>query len=73
MNSKREIQQAYADFKRTRFGSWDWQRKDPVHAREKLRFSSNQEIGFDSSQSMPASELNAADAGSSPPLHQEIG
>lgn len=40
MNSVLEIQRAYADFRQTQFGGWDWQRKDPVHGRERSRFES---------------------------------
>ena len=41
MNSPREIEQAYADFERTRFGTWDWPTIDPVHGREKSKFESH--------------------------------
>jgi redox-sensitive bicupin YhaK (pirin superfamily) len=34
MNSEQEIEQAYADFRRTRFGGWPWRRPDPVHEKE---------------------------------------
>ena len=34
MNSREEIRQAYADFRRTRFGGWPWASSDPVHGRE---------------------------------------
>ena len=40
MNSAREIEQAHADFERTRFGAWDWPTIDPVHGREKSKFES---------------------------------
>lgn len=39
MNSADEIRQAYADFQRTRFGGWPWDRRDPVHPREQGRFA----------------------------------
>jgi len=39
MNSEAEIQQAYADFRRTRFGGWPWPANDPVHPRERGRFA----------------------------------
>jgi quercetin 2,3-dioxygenase len=39
MNSRAEIQQAYADYSRTRFGGWDFDRDDPVHGAEYRRFA----------------------------------
>jgi hypothetical protein len=39
MNSRAEIQQAYADYQRTRFGGWPFDRDDPVHPREQGRFA----------------------------------
>jgi redox-sensitive bicupin YhaK (pirin superfamily) len=39
MNSKAEIQQAFADYQRTRFGGWPWPDDDPVHGREEGRFA----------------------------------
>jgi quercetin 2,3-dioxygenase len=34
MNTQEEIAQAYADYRRTRFGGWRWERPDPVHGDE---------------------------------------
>jgi quercetin 2,3-dioxygenase len=39
MNSPAEIQQAYADYQRTRFGGWPWPSAGPVHGREGGRFA----------------------------------
>jgi redox-sensitive bicupin YhaK (pirin superfamily) len=39
MNTRQEIQQAYDDFQRTRFGGWPWERNDPVHPATKGRFA----------------------------------
>ena len=39
MNSPAEIQQAFADYRRTRFGGWPWKSDGPVHDREESRFA----------------------------------
>jgi redox-sensitive bicupin YhaK (pirin superfamily) len=39
MNSPQEIQQAFADYRRTAFGGWPWKSDDPVHPREEGRFA----------------------------------
>jgi len=39
MNTGQEIRQAYADYQRTRFGGWPWDRSDPVHPRGMGRFA----------------------------------
>ena len=39
MNTQTEIQQAFADYRRTEFGGWPWGASDPVHPRYKGRFA----------------------------------
>jgi redox-sensitive bicupin YhaK (pirin superfamily) len=39
MNTRAEVQQAFLDYQRTRFGGWPWPKDDPVHAREEGRFA----------------------------------
>jgi quercetin 2,3-dioxygenase len=39
MNTSEEIQQAFADYRRTEFGGWPWPRADFVHSRTKGRFA----------------------------------
>lgn len=39
MNSQVEIQQAFADYRRTEFGGWRWGKDDPVHPRTEGRFA----------------------------------
>ncbi len=39
MNDRTGIEQAFADYRRTRFGGWPWPSDDPVHPREEGRFA----------------------------------
>lgn len=39
MNTQAEIEQTFADFRRTQFGGWPWKEDDPVHPRGEGRFA----------------------------------
>jgi redox-sensitive bicupin YhaK (pirin superfamily) len=39
MNSKEEIQQAFEDYQKTKFGGWPWPKLDQVHASSEGRFA----------------------------------
>ena len=39
VNTRAEIQQAFADYQRTQFGGWPWPKDDPVHPRDEGRFA----------------------------------
>ena len=39
MNTPQEIEAAYRDFQRTRFGGWPWPSTEPVHAKAQGRFA----------------------------------
>ena len=39
MNTREEIQAAFDDYQRTRFGGWPWADDDPVHDRDRGRFA----------------------------------
>jgi quercetin 2,3-dioxygenase len=39
MNTREEIYQAYADYRKDEFGGWPWPRYDPVHPRNTGRFA----------------------------------
>ncbi|MDP2313972.1 MAG: pirin family protein [Pseudomonadota bacterium] len=39
MNTPTEIHEAFAEYRRTRFGGWPWRSDDPVHARDAGRFA----------------------------------
>ncbi len=39
MNTRAEIEQAFADYRRTQFGGWPWKHDAPVHDRDQGRFA----------------------------------
>lgn len=39
MNTREEIQRAFFDYQRTRFGGWPWPSEEPVHPRDAGRFA----------------------------------
>ncbi len=39
MNSEKEIQEAFEEYRKTQFGGWPWPNKDQVHGRDRERFA----------------------------------
>ncbi|MCR6661605.1 MAG: hypothetical protein NVV60_00280 [Luteimonas sp.] len=40
MNTTKELEGAFSEYQRTRFGGWPFDRQGPVHARDRGRFAS---------------------------------
>jgi hypothetical protein len=39
MNTRAELEQAFADYRRDQFGGWPWPKNDPVHGDNARRFA----------------------------------
>ena len=39
MNTRSELEQAFADYRRTQFGGWPFSDNEPVHPRQRGRFA----------------------------------
>jgi hypothetical protein len=39
MNTEAEVRQAFADYRKTKFGGWPWPDAEPVHGQEAVRFA----------------------------------
>ncbi|MCB9762613.1 MAG: pirin family protein [Alphaproteobacteria bacterium] len=55
MNTRDELRQAFADYQRTGFGGWPWDRPDPVHPRDRGRFA----VHADGREEVPPDALRA--------------
>ena len=47
MNTRAELEQAFADYRRTQFGGWPWKSDDPVHERQSGRFARHPDGSID--------------------------
>ncbi len=65
MNTRGEIQQAFAEYQRTRFGGWPWPTEAPVHPREEGRFARHADGRVE--RVTPAVEIVGTDSTVSPP------
>lgn len=62
MNTRLEIQEAFFDYQRSRFGKWPWTKSDPVHPREEGRFARHP----DGRQDRPPLAVDSAGTTTSP-------
>ena len=58
MNTAQEVQQAFTDYSKTRFGGWPWPRDDMVFDREQGRFA---QFGSDKDKETPSNAACLAD------------
>ncbi len=68
MNTPAEIQQTFADYRRTQFGGWPWSQDDPVHGRDQGRFARHADGRIEY-----ADDGDAAHSSSTSPLGSSTG
>ncbi|MBC7621691.1 MAG: pirin family protein, partial [Candidatus Saccharibacteria bacterium] len=54
MNTSTEIEQAFADYRRTQFGGWPWGPSDPTHPRDQQRFARHADGRVQTPSALPA-------------------
>ncbi len=53
MNTRAEIQQAFADYQQTQFGGWPWPDEQPVHPRDEGRFARHADGRIERAEATP--------------------